>query len=279
MHRVVSLLLELGDDGLGESGRDRKADPDRAAGRRVDRRVDADDLAVHVEHRPAGIAAIDRGIGLQEIVIGARIDVPLARRENAGGDAAAQTERVADRQHPVADARDVAVAPGCRAQRLVGLDLQQRDIRLGVASDQLGLQIRIIVQNDGDFVGIGDHMIVGHDIARRIDDEARTERGGLARLRLGAAALGHAAVEEVAKKFFERRARRKLRDLRASSFAAPVGLHGLRRRDVDYRREKLFSKIGEAVGRCPSSHRSRGERRGGDDQQGRERPDDAVGQI
>src|SRR4029077_19299784 len=126
-------------------------------------------------------------------------------------------------------ARGVAVAPGCRTQRPVRLDLQQRDIRLGIASDQLGLEICIVMQDDRNLVSIGDYMVVGHDIARRIDDEARTERGSLARLRLGASAFRRAAVEKVAKELLERRARWKLRDLGASSFAAPVGLQRLRR--------------------------------------------------
>ena len=65
----------------------------------------------------------------------------------------------------------------------------------------------------------------------------------------------------------------------AGSFAAPVGLQRLRRRDVDHRREKLFSKLREAIGRGSCSRRSRGESRCGDYQQGRERADDAAGQI
>ncbi len=114
MHGVIGLALELGDDRLGERGGDCETDPDRAAGGREDRRIDADDLAVHVEHRPAGIAAIDRGVGLQEIVIGAGVDVALAGRQDARRDAAAEPEWIADRQHPVADARRIAVAPGRR---------------------------------------------------------------------------------------------------------------------------------------------------------------------
>ena len=102
--------------------RDGEADADRAARRRVDRRVDADHLAVHVEHRAAGIAAVDRGVGLDEVVIGAGIDVARARREDARGHRAAQAERVADSEHPVADAGLVAVAEFDRGQRLVGLD-------------------------------------------------------------------------------------------------------------------------------------------------------------
>ena len=235
MHVVVGLALQFGDDRLGESGGDRETDADRAARRRIDRRIDADDLAVHVEHRPAGIAPVDRGVGLQEIVVGAGLDVALAGREDARGDAAAETERIADRQHPIADPRGVAVAPGGGGQRLVGLDLQQRDIGLGVAPDELGLQIGVVVQNDGDLVGVGDHVIVGYDITRRVDDKAGAERGALARLSLRTAPLGHAMLEEVPKELLERRARRELRHFGSAVLTPAFGFHRLRRRNVDHR--------------------------------------------
>ena len=86
-------------------GRDREGDADIAARRRVDRGVHADDLALQVEGRAAGIAAVHRRVDLQEVVIGAGADVAAAGRDDAGRHRAAEAERVADRQHPVADAR------------------------------------------------------------------------------------------------------------------------------------------------------------------------------
>src|SRR5205814_9330657 len=103
VHGVIGLAHQFGGHLLGEVRRDREADADRAARGRIDRRVDADDLAIHVEHRPARIAAIDRRVGLQEIVIGAGLDVALPRRQDAGRYAAAEPERVADRQYPITD--------------------------------------------------------------------------------------------------------------------------------------------------------------------------------
>src|SRR5262249_4770037 len=57
-------LDQLGDHGphLRRGGREPKAD--RAAGGRIDQRVDADHLALHVEERTAGIALVDRGVSL-----------------------------------------------------------------------------------------------------------------------------------------------------------------------------------------------------------------------
>ena len=83
----LAVLFELRDDGLGDIRRHRETDPDAAAVGRIDRGVDADHLAVEVEGRPAGIAAVDRRVDLQEIVELAGVDVAAARRNDAGRDA------------------------------------------------------------------------------------------------------------------------------------------------------------------------------------------------
>ena len=101
---------QLLDDRHGDLGGHRKADADRAAGRRHDRGVDADHLAVDVEERAAGIAAVDGGVGLDVVVVGAGIDVAVERRDDAGRHRAAEAERVADREHPVADAQLLGAA-------------------------------------------------------------------------------------------------------------------------------------------------------------------------
>src|SRR5216683_2937116 len=51
--------------------RHRKADADRAARRRDDQRVDPDHFAVEIEQRTAAIAAVDGGVGLDVVVVGA----------------------------------------------------------------------------------------------------------------------------------------------------------------------------------------------------------------
>ena len=102
-----ALVLELSDDGLHGVGGNGEGDADRAAGRREDRGVDADHIAVDVEGRAAGIALVDRRVDLDEVVIRAGADVAAARRDDAGRHGAAEAERIADRDHPVADARRV----------------------------------------------------------------------------------------------------------------------------------------------------------------------------
>src|SRR4051812_46090417 len=91
-------LIDHGGDRLGRHG---ETKTDRAAGRRDDQRVDAHDLALEIEQRAAGIAAVDRGVGLDVAVVGSLADVAVARRDDAGRDRTAEAEGVADRDHPL----------------------------------------------------------------------------------------------------------------------------------------------------------------------------------
>ena len=73
--------LQLLDDRLGVVDRDREAD---VLGIVDDRRVDADDLAVGVDQRAAGVAGVDGGVGLDQAVellaLGGRGRGPWPRR-------------------------------------------------------------------------------------------------------------------------------------------------------------------------------------------------------
>ena len=139
------------------------------------------------------------------------MDVAAARRDDAGGHRAAEAERIADRHHPVADLRGVAVAEGDIGQRLAGVDLEQREIGLGIAADDLGRVFAAVLEDDLDLAGVADDVVVGDDIARGIDDEAGAERDAL---RPGlSGACGKAGprrrwvllVEEAAQQLVERR--------------------------------------------------------------------------
>ena len=85
--------------------RNREADAVGAKVLRQHRGVDADQLALRVDERAAGIAEIDGGIGLDEI-----LEIRDAEPAAAGGaddalrDRLAESERIADRQHDVARA-------------------------------------------------------------------------------------------------------------------------------------------------------------------------------
>ena len=135
--RDLAVVLQLLHDALGDVARDGEADADAAARRREDRGVDADHLALGVEGRAAGIAVVHRRVDLQEVVVGAGADVAAARRDDARRHRAAEAERIADRDHPVADARRL------RGERDIGivrafLDLEQREVGLRIRADDAG---------------------------------------------------------------------------------------------------------------------------------------------
>ena len=72
------LSLSWCDDALHGRRRDRERDADAAAGRRIDRGVDANDLAVGVEGRTARIALVHGRVDLDEVVIRTVADVAAA---------------------------------------------------------------------------------------------------------------------------------------------------------------------------------------------------------
>ena len=67
---------------------------------RKDRRVHTDNLTIEVEGWSTGIALVDRGINLNEIVIGAGTEVTTTGRYDARCNRSAQTERIANRNPP-----------------------------------------------------------------------------------------------------------------------------------------------------------------------------------
>src|SRR6516162_7006734 len=150
----LAVVLELSNDRLhGRSG-DGKGDAYRAARGGEDGGIDTDHVAVDVEGRAAGIAFIDRRIDLNEVVVRTGPNVATSSRDDAGGHGAAEAERIADRDHPLAEPQRIGVAEFHGNQRLVRLEAQQREIGALVAPDDLGLEFAAVVENDVDLVGV-----------------------------------------------------------------------------------------------------------------------------
>ena len=122
--------------------RDREADAFVAARGAGDGRVEANDFAAEVHERPATVAGIDGGIGLNEVlpleVFVAEVEiVPAFGADDAASHALAQTERAADGEHEVADLQRVAVAESRGGQA------RYRSIDSTATSVSLSLQIRL----------------------------------------------------------------------------------------------------------------------------------------
>ena len=145
-----------------------------AAGAAINLRVDADHFAAHVEQRSAGIARIDRNIGLDERHIAfIRQQTPFGAHDT-GGHAVFETERCTDRRYPFTGFDTVRLADSDYRQ-IAGVYLEQRDIGIGIRTQHLCLEFTLIGQLDRDFVGLGNDMRIGQDMPVLIDDESRTQ--------------------------------------------------------------------------------------------------------
>ncbi len=88
---------------------DRNGKPDTAP-LRTDRSVDADHLTQQVEQRAAAVARVDRGIGLDEIVVRTSSDRPGLRAHDAHRHRVAEPKWIADGDDVFADAQCFARA-------------------------------------------------------------------------------------------------------------------------------------------------------------------------
>jgi hypothetical protein len=68
-----------------------------------------------------------------------------------------------------------------RGQVFRVLQLEEREIELGVAPDDHGLELPFVDQAHLHLVGVGDHVLVGDHVASRVDDEAGARAHALAR--------------------------------------------------------------------------------------------------
>src|SRR5262249_31404351 len=167
----LTAVLELCDDRLHRRSGDRKGDTYRTAGRRKDGSIDADHVTVDIEGRATRIAFVDRSIDLIEVAVGTASDTPTRGRDDAGRYRAAEAERIAYRQHPVADARRL-VRELDVGEVAAALDLDQRDVGTRIGTDHLGRVGLAVVGRHLDCVGLVDHVVVGHREAVGADEEA-----------------------------------------------------------------------------------------------------------
>src|SRR2546427_11783290 len=76
---------------------------------------------------------------------------------------------------PLAHFEVVRVAEHDRHEVARAVDLDQRDVGLRVATHDLGLELFAGGKLDDDLLGVLHHVVVGEDVARRVDDEAGPE--------------------------------------------------------------------------------------------------------
>ena len=184
-------------DPAGEVGRDREADSLVAATVGGDGGVDADDFALEVDQRAARVAGIDRGVGLEELSPADATEFAALPADDAGADGGLQIERIADRDHPVADLELVGVAK-LRGGQVLGVgEFDDREIALGVGLDRGGLELATVGEFHRDLIGPLDDMVVGDHHARGVDDHTRAHAGTAGHL----APFRHVELEALGKTF------------------------------------------------------------------------------
>ena len=114
--------------------------------------------------------------------------------------------------------------------------------RGGVATDQIGLECVSVREGDFDQVRAFNDVIIGDDMAVRINNETGAQR------------FGHASVATgtITKKIIEAFERRAFRKGGNFSFRK---LDRLRRRNIDDRGRQTLRQFDKAVGRLPSTER------------------------
>ena len=167
-------------DALHPIDGNREAQTDGASARRVDRAVHADDFTERVHQWAAGVAGIDRGVGLDHVdVHAAPLDLAhqIAPRaaDHAGRDArfrVAEEEsvRIADRDGPFADDEIIGYAERRDGQAL-RVDPQDREVVRLIDSDDLGRIGRAVAQGHLHRGGTGHDVRVRDDHSVRTDDE------------------------------------------------------------------------------------------------------------
>jgi hypothetical protein len=177
------LHLPVGDQFRGhlarQVGRDRPGQPDADL-------VDADDLAVEVHQRTAGVAGKDRGVVGQPAhdradVLAVQHEAAVPARQGEGGvaddplgDALRQGQRAAHRQDGIADLQGVRIAPGDEGElaRFLRLQLQDGHVAHGVGADQARGDLLAVAHGADQAHGVAGDVMVGDDVAVGADDEA-----------------------------------------------------------------------------------------------------------
>ncbi|MCH8134194.1 MAG: hypothetical protein IIA30_16735 [Myxococcales bacterium] len=155
--------------------------------------VDSDDLPSEVHHRPAGIAGVDHGVRLDEVLD--RVSGVAPRRlvlpESAGkqlkgtpesaddphghrviqGRASATEAGVADGHDPLPDT-EIGGAPEVELGQPRCVDLDHRNVRERIPSHHLGLERAPILKKNGEKVRALDDVVVGQDVTILGDDES-----------------------------------------------------------------------------------------------------------
>jgi len=139
--------------------------------------IEADHLAIDIQQRPSGVAWVDAGVALNEVVVFllvANLHVAVQGADDPAGHRVLVAIGVADGDHLLA-LHQVARGPEMdRRQRLLRVKLDDSEIGLRVVRNQARDGRSFVGQRDLNVADAFDHMIVCEDVAAGIDDDSRT---------------------------------------------------------------------------------------------------------
>ena len=208
---LLRALIGLPHEGAHQIGGDGKADTVGAARAGHDPGVDPDQIAIHVNQRPARVAGVDRGVGLNEIAQPLSGGGTAARqpRHDAAADGLPHAKGVADGQRQFTHFDLIAVAQLQIGQAFGVLQLQDCQIAGLICQHHLRGVFAPVGCHHTDIGRHAHHGIVRHHDPVRRQDHARPQRVLHPWLRLGQ------ATKEIVKEriVHERRATLFLHDL------------------------------------------------------------------
>ena len=165
-HEIVGNVL-CGVDGNGE------ADAGGGAAGGVNRGVDANDFAVRIDERAAGIAAVDGGVGLDGFVNEsglAGLHGASDGADYAGGERGLEAERITDGENFLAHLERSGISQRQRREVLsLGIDFQESDVVALVGADEFCRVVGLIAEHNFDGLGAFDDVEIGEDVAAGIN--------------------------------------------------------------------------------------------------------------
>src|SRR6056297_2054741 len=172
--RVLDLAAvdELVGDGGRGLDRDGEPDPGAVATAGEDGGVDADDLATGVDQRPAGVARVDRRVGLDHVDLRSLLGAEGAveRADDAGGHRTIEAEGRSDGDGGLTDPERV-LGVG-RDREVVAGYLHDRDVRHPVRAEYLPAHPLTVGERDHHLGAVTDDMRVGDDVTLGGVDDA-----------------------------------------------------------------------------------------------------------
>src|ERR1035437_7732200 len=143
--------------------------------------VDANYFAARIDQRPAGIAGVQGGVRLDDIIdqpAGVGPEGTAQGADDSRGDGALEAVGIADSNGNLADAYAPGI-PEARRMKLRRVDPHDRQVRVRIVTDHVGIGMTAIRKGDLDPVGVMHDMAVGEHKPVGGDDESGAAAGAL----------------------------------------------------------------------------------------------------